>query len=199
MILSAIICVLYFLVNAQENSDKSQKSLKDVNVVVLDLCENTTIKNSQSDEIKIESYLFTKGEIWGLKQSKNRPLFKTEIKQSNDTVFVTPPIVYKPKSIGVNTYEEKIETSVYLPYNKQIIVQKADNLIVESRFPSIEIKNTDELKYYSIQKSEIKILLCEAGKELIVNEKQKVRNYEFHGTGKENYILKAKKIILTIK
>jgi len=199
LILSVIICVLYFSVNAQEKENKFTESLKGVNVVVLNLCENTTIKTSQLDEIKVMSYLFTKGDTWGWQYPKERPLFKPEIKQSNDTLFVRTPTVFKPKSIGVNIYEEKIETSIQVPGDKQIIIKKADNLIIEDEFILVDIYNTNELNYQLIKKSKVKMLLCEANKELIINGKQKGNNYEFQGTGKGKYILKANKITVTIK
>ena len=199
IILIAIMCVLYFMVNAQEKTDQLTASLKNVNVIVLNLCENTTIKTSQLNEINVMSYLFTKGDTWGWQYPKKRPLFKTESRLSNDTLFVRTPSIFKPKSIGVCTYIETIKTSIQVPENKQIIIQKADNLIIENVFTSIHIYNTNKLNYQFIKKSKVKMLLCEANEKLIVNGKQKGNNYEFQGTGNENYILKANEITVTIK
>ncbi len=199
LILSAIICVFYFSGYAQEKKDNFTESLKSVKVVVLKLYGNTTIETSRLNEIKVVSNLFIEGSIWGWQYPKERPLFKIEARQSNDTLFLRTPIIFKPSSIGVSTYVENIETSIQIPGDKQIIIQKADNLIIKDEFISIDICNTDELNYEFIKKLKVKMLLCKANEKLIINGKQKGNNYEFQGTGNGNYILKANKITVTIK
>ncbi len=197
--LSTLFFALFFSINAQIKTNEFTKSLKEINVIVFDLSGNTTINTSQSDKIEIISKLSVKGKVMGLKYPEKRPLFETEFRQSNDTIFVKTPPIFKYKIIGINTYSEKVSNLITVPYNKKILIQTADTLIVKNSLSVLKVKNANLLELDSIQKSELKTLLCKVDGKLLVNGKQKSNSYEIYGTGSEKYILNSKKIILTIK
>ncbi|PLX05634.1 MAG: hypothetical protein C0598_14025, partial [Marinilabiliales bacterium] len=89
MILIVIACVMYTVSSAQEVQEQLNLSLENVNTIVFkNLDGNTSIIKSSSDELNVKSELLINGDNWGWKFPEDRPKFKIEAKQSNDTLYI---------------------------------------------------------------------------------------------------------------
>jgi hypothetical protein len=198
--LTLIMFLIIFGSYAQKTNDKIDIPLNSINTVVLsELSGVCSIFQSKTNELYARSELNTSGGKWGWSFPKERPLFKISSRESNDTLYVEMPYEFSFKTIGISTYSEHITSIIQIPEDKQIIIQKANKLIVEDEFSQLNIQNTEDLICNIIHKNSMNNILCNAGKRLTINGLKSNNQYEFQGSGKGNSSLKAINISLTLK
>lgn len=183
---------------AQKTVTQISKSLTGIHVIVLNLSGNTSVQASATDEIKIKSYLQQKGDVWGWKSPNTRPAFQIMERISNDTIYITTPLIFSPNTIGISTYAENIENTIMIPGGKKIFVVHSDNLLVEDEMEHLNVKNTDDITVI-IRKAEVKLLKCNARATLQINSIEHSKSYELNGLGSHIYNLTANKIKLKLK
>lgn len=195
---TTIALIIGFISNAQVAKTNFSRSLTGINVIVLTLSGNTSVQGSVGDDLRVNSFLQTKGDIWGWKFPEKRPEFKIEPVISRDTLYITTPAVYTPATIGVSTYSEHIENVIQIPTGKKLIVRQAKKLSVEDDFKYLSILNADNLSVV-IHKSKIMRLKCEAFKSVKINSGEVSKTYLLEGTGADYYALKANQIFVNFK
>jgi hypothetical protein len=183
---------------AQKAKTEFSMSIPCIHVVVLDLTGNTSIQASPKDEIKINSFLQSKGDTWGWKWPDQRPDFKIKERISKDTLYITSPLRYSPKTIGITTYSENIDNIIFVPEGKKIYVIHSDQLMVEDGMGMLDVRNTGELTI-SIRKSTVKQLKCNARMRLNINTIENTKSYELNGLGTQTYNLEADQITINLK
>ena len=154
--------------NAQIKDSKIL-SLENVNVIVLESKDQSSIQHSSRDQVRINSYLFKKGKILGFKSPSERPKFEIECNISNDTLYLSSPDKYSPLVVGINTYAERIETNFEIPAKIKVIVKNANELVINDLFKSIQVNHSDKIIYNNLQKSEIARMICIANESQIIN------------------------------
>ena len=190
------ICIMSM---GQKTVHKFQDDLDRVSVVVLDLDGQVRITPTSGSQIEVVSNLSAKGDVWGLKSEKNRPVFETTGTLSSDTLYVKTPTPFSYTSVGINTYSEKIETSIKIPKSLIIIIPNANEIEIESGFASLNLRSAESVELIDLDKDQIKTLCCICNEDLFVNGKPRGDSFEFQGMGVESYYLKAKRIGLNIK
>ncbi len=128
----ALVASLYSA-SAQQAKTELTAPLSAINVVVLKLSGNNTIRTISGDNLQISSLLMTRGNVWGWKFPAERPEFKIIREESRDTLFITTPEKYEPKTIGINSYSETIENGVEIPSGKKIVVLNPEKVKVTYR------------------------------------------------------------------
>lgn len=169
-----------------------------IHVVVLDLTGNTSIQSTIKDEIKIKSFLQSKGKIWGWKWPAQRPDFKIKERVSKDTLYITSPLRYSPETVGISTYYENIDNTIFVPEGKKIYVIHSEQLQVEDGMQMLDVRNTGKLTV-SISKSTVKQLKCHAPVKLKINSLENTKTYELNGLGTQTYDLVADQITVNLK
>jgi hypothetical protein len=190
------ICVLSM---GQKTVNKYQADLDGVNVVVLDLDGHAKVTPIAGSQIHAVSTLTTKGKVWGLKSEKTRSNFETTGILSSDTLYVTTPKLFSYTSVGINTYSEKIETSIKIPMSAKIIISNANEIKIESGFASLNLRSAESVELVNLEKDQIHTLSCRSNSDLIINDTPKGSSFEFQGLGMEYYYLKAKRMELNFK
>ena len=183
---------------AQKTKTEFSKSARAVKVIVFSLTGNSSIQASANDEVKIKSFLQSKGDVWGWKSPDKRPEFKISDRISGDTLFVTTPQVYSPNTIGINTYSENIDNTIMVPEGKKVYVKHSEKLTLEDEMEYVDVNNTNELNV-SIPKSGVRLLKCNAADDLKINSKENSKSYELNGLGTHTYSLAARQITLNLK
>lgn len=183
----------------QETVHKYQDDLDRVNVVVLNLDGHVRITPTSGSQMQVVSNLSTKGNVWGIKTEKSRPVFETLGTLSSDTLYVTTPMLFSYTSVGINTYSETIETSIKISESVEIIIPGANEIEIESGFASLDIRSAESVEIVDLDKDQIKTLCCTCNTNLLVNGNTRGNSFEIQGIGIESYFLKAKRVALTIK
>jgi len=183
---------------AQSQTIEASYPMKGVHVLVLNLSGKSRIHPAIREELQLSSSLQTYGFIWGWKYPDKRPEFNIAMRVSCDTMYLSTPIVFQPKSIGINTYSESIENNIHIPATIKVLVHRADILIVDSGMQMLEVRKTNHLQI-DIVKDEIKNLACSSASSLIINKVKGPGMYEIHSMGISNYDLQAEQIEITFK
>jgi hypothetical protein len=183
---------------AQQAKAEYSISLTKINVIVLDLSGNTSIKSSDNDEVKIKSFLMTDGHVLGWKFPNERPSFQISERVSNDTIYISTPIIFNPKSIGIDTYSETIVNTIQLAPDKIIDVRSADQLTVEDDLRQLKTTNTNSL-IVDVHKSSVNELICHAKAIIKINGTESLKEYELNGNGSNTYNLQAAQITINFK
>jgi hypothetical protein len=190
------ICCFYSL--SQSLKTEFTGSLESINVVVMKLSDSAIIQSSETDEIRINSFLLTKGSTYGWKFPAKRPEFSIVSRIQHDTLFIGTPERFSPKIIGIDTYSETIENLLQVPKSKKIIVSRAFSLKIEGEFNIVEVQNSNSI-ILTLNKTMIGDLFCEALESIQVNGKNSSGVYEVNGNGTSKYKLRADHIMLIIK
>jgi hypothetical protein len=183
----------------QKTTDTYQTDIDQVRVVVLHLDGQARITPVSGNQLWIESNLTTKGDVWGIKREKSRPAFEINGMLSSDTLYVSTPELFNYSSVGINTYSEKIESSIRIPGSVKVIIIHANKVEIEPGFTCLDIKNAKSVDMNDLTRDRIKSLCCVSKKDLTVNGKLRGDSYEFEGLGRESYYLNANDINLNIK
>jgi hypothetical protein len=183
---------------AQSRTDEASYPMKGVHVLVLNLSGKSRIHPAIREELQLSSALQTYGFIWGWKYPDERPEFRIAGRASHDTMYLTTPAVFQPKTIGINTYSESIENIIHVPATIQVVVRRADILIVDAGIRMLEVKKTNHLQI-DIAKDEIKTLICRSASGLSINTVSGPDMYEVHSVGNSSYDLQAEQIEITFK
>lgn len=198
--LTTLLCALAFTNYAQEAESRIAVPLNEINtIVLLNLDGNSTIVESGSDILIIKSELTTNGDSWGWRFPESRPEFKIDSKQSNDTLYVSTPVAFDFKIVGISTYKELVSTVIQIPENIKLVIRKADILTIESNFQDLRIYSSNEIDYQNIDKKKLGSLICQSGARLTVNGVTRKLSYEFQGDGLRKYSLEAEVITLNTK
>lgn len=183
---------------AQQAKAEYSISLTTINVIVLDLSGNTSIKSSDNDEVKIKSFLMTDGHVLGWKFPNERPPFQISERVSNDTIYISTPVIFNPKSIGIDTYSETIVNTIQLAPDKIIDVRSADQLTVEDDLRQLKTTNINSL-IVDVHKSSVNELICHAKAIIKINGTESLKEYELNGNGSNTYNLQSAQIIINFK
>ncbi len=170
-----------------------------ISVVVISSSEVTNIKRSNKNIVQITSYLFKKGSVWGVKKPAERPSFEAMYRISNDTLFIQTPKRFTPKVIGINTYSEKIESILEIPFSKKILIKKAGQLFFSDTFLNVIVKKSERVSSVDLTKKDIALLKCKASEKLIINGINKSLDFELVNVGKQNIQLNSHEIVINIK
>ena len=199
ILIIAVLSSISFMGIGQKTVDTYQTDIDKVRVVVLHLDGLARITPVSGNQLRIESNLTTKGDVWGFKREKSRPAFETTSILSSDTLFVSTPRLFSHSSVGINTYSEKIESSIKIPGSVKIIINHANEVEIDPGFTSLIIKKAKSVDMNDLARDKIKSLCCVSNKNLTVNGKLRGDSYEFEGVGRESYYLSANSIDLSIK
>lgn len=195
----AVLCSISIMGLGQNTVHNYQTDIEQVSVVVLNLDGLVRITPVSGKQLRIESTLTTRGDVWGFKREKSRPAFETTGILSSDTLYVSTPGLFSYSSVGINTYSEKIESSISIPGSVKIIINHAHEVEVEPGFTSLDIRNARSVDVNDLAREKIKSLRCVSNKNLTVNGELRGDSYDFEGVGRECYYLSANSIDLNIK
>lgn len=181
---------------AQNSIDHFKKSIEDINVIVLRLDGYVKIVPLPTDQIISISTLNSQGEVWGISFPDQRPEFKTQSRQSKDTLYIRTPSRFSYSSIGINTYNEKIETILQISSSVQVIIEKSDKIEITAGWSYLNIIEAKSVELNNLNKSNIKSLLCHSEEKMIDDGQIKPNYYTFEGNGSEFYSIKSNYIKL---
>lgn len=181
---------------AQTRSHQITEHLEDVNVIVLNLNGDTEISEAKTDSLIVLSELTVSGSVFGWTSDDTRPKFEIEIKKIADTLFVQIPQVWNQKVIGIDTYTEDINSIIYIPNNKPIVINKANNLKLNVTNSNIRVIEADKVFWDCFHDLSYKYLSCEARYGLNINGIDVDEKYETFGSGEGIILIKSKKIEL---
>ena len=199
ILIIAVLSSISFTLIGQKTVDNYQTDIDQVSVVVLHLDGLARIRPVSGNQLRIETVLITKGNVWGFKSEKSRPEFEITVIQSSDTLYVSTPGLFSYRSVGINTYSEKIESTIRIPSSVKIIVDQAKEVEIDPGFAFLDIKKARSVDMNDLEKDRIRSLCCISNKWLTVNGKLRGDSYEFEGLGGESYHLNANRIALNIK
>jgi len=194
LVLTALTCNAIGLI-AQNNNATYHNSLEGVNTIVLSLSDEAILKTSeQNDYISIESNHRKKGFLLGWRERKKNSLFEINTFRKNDTLFIEDP-----KNMGATRgisfgAGERITTTIILPNNKDVIINKAGKLQINGQFEKLTTQNISRLELNDLNKKEFKTLVCGARK-LKIDGEIKPNGFSYEGTGTKVYGLQAEKIV----
>lgn len=196
--LSIIILIpLVTILNAQQKQAEYSKSLSDINVIVLNLSGNSTVVFSGSSMMKINSFLYPKGNVWGWHYPAERPEFQISGRQSGDTVFISSPARFIPNIIGISNYSETMNNIVILPDDRKIIVREADNLKIEGHCKWLDVNQAHAVSA-SIEEYFIRELSCVALKSLKINDAVLSKALILKSSGTDTLYIKAAEINISL-
>ena len=156
------------------------------------------INRSSSEDLKVKSYLFARGQIIGYGSQKKRPVFEINSRISGDTLFLHAPGKYSPVVVGIKTYIENIETTIDLPSTVNLIVGKSNSINMEGVFPQTLILDSKSTNISRIDKSDIGRMNCWATQKLVLNGNERSSKLELLGAGDNILSIHSREINIVI-
>ena len=184
------ICTGMCTLSAQQLKADYSVSATQVNVVALQLSDNSTVQASGNEEVRVKSSLFASGKVWGWKFPANRPPLKIMHHVSGDTLYISTPDQFCPGIVGISTYSESLDNTISIPSGKKLIIHGSGNLSIEDNFSRVEQSGSGTVSL-AVNMTELSGLECKARVRLFIDGKVKSGEYELNGRGSEHYELNA--------
>lgn len=151
-------------------------------VVIIKCKGDCKINNFASGELEISATLTSSGSIWGWK-SINTPPLQIITEKHGDTLYITTTPFNLVYTFGISTYNESMLLDISLPATVKMVLvdckKKLSLAVNKTAIASMSFKAHDEFKLEgSIKKY----------------SDSKDFEFEFAGTGSQNFILQAAKI-----
>ncbi|MBI2419077.1 MAG: hypothetical protein HYV28_14490 [Ignavibacteriales bacterium] len=153
-----------------------------IQVVIIKTNGNCKINNYASGDIDISATLTSSGSVWGWK-TNNTPPLRIIAEKHGDTLYVSTTPFNLVYTFGISTYVETMQMDISLPATvKTVLIHCKNELVLDLRktaIAGISFKAHEELKI-----------------EGAINKYSDSKNFEFEyaGTGLQNFVLQAGKI-----
>lgn len=187
---------LALYVQAQPSQTTFTGNLDHVKVVVLELTDEVSVRQSNTHDLTVTSNLTAKGRIIGWTADEKRPEFVIEHRQHGDTLFVNTPERWQQKTIGVDLYEEQITSEICIPVDKAVIIPTADRLLIDANFGYLRILKAKQVLWENLDRSSYRIMLCRASEKMVIAGIRHHDSYELTGLGDGLYTIDAERITI---
>lgn len=181
-----------------QKQDDAIIMIENQKIIFIETTGKITLNSSNAENVKVNSLLTTKGEIVGYKSPNQRPQFIIKSRFTQDTLFIKIPEKYNPRVIGVNTYQETIESIVSVPDGYTVVINNPEKANIKEVNNDIYVLNSKET-FCKVNSNNIETLNCIATNNLLINGIESNKQFKMKGIGKNYIEIESENIILNIQ